>query len=125
MGLMKVQYVGGSDFRHLSAKHLEDLGITVSAEQVPKVVKAALGEHGIDAKSDDLVWHPWNGHALTMDVSDSLERLLRNEGTFALIKVKDDGSEEIEAVALDPSADDETGTLEDKTTGARTRGKRS
>jgi hypothetical protein len=123
MGNMKVQYVGGSDFRHISAKHLEDLGITVSAEPVPKVVKAALSDHGIKAETDDLVWHPWNGWALNMDVSEGLERVLRAEGTFTLVKIKDDGSEEVEAVALDPSAEEEADVV-DQTTGAKSAGRR-
>lgn len=124
MANMKVQYVGGSDFRHISAKDLEGLGITVSAEPVPRAVRVMLGQHGIDAKTDDLVFHPYNGWALVMDVSESLEKLLRNEGTFTLSKVNDDGSVEVEAVALDPTADEERGTLVDNTTGAKSSGKR-
>lgn len=124
MTTMKVRYMGTSDIRHISAKDLEGLGVTVSAEPVPPLVKEALGAHGIECKDDDLVWHRYNKWTLVMDVSERLENILRDQEVFTLSKVKDDGSVEVEAVALDPTADADKGDIVDKTTGAKSAGKR-
>lgn len=124
MGLMRVQYVGGSDYRHISAKDLKDLGITVVTEPPPPVIVTALADHGIKCEPNDLVWHVWNGWALQMDVTDGLERVFRQTGTFTLLAIQDDGSTVVEVTAADPARDDETGTIVDKTTGAQSSGSR-
>lgn len=71
MAKARVRYKGFSDVREITSKQLEALGVAVSK---------------------DLVWDSSNGKAINIDLNDELEAILRNEGTFTISEIKDDGS---------------------------------
>lgn len=89
MGKMRVRYMGLSDVRILEAEQL-------------------AADHSVNI-ADDLVWHHGNGWALDIEVNDRLEAILREQGTFRLEKLTDDGRLATEAAEEPAAADDMTG----------------
>lgn len=103
MAKMKVRYRGLSDRREFTAKQLKEHGIGVS---------------------QDLVFEASNHWAMTIDLVEPLEQILRAEKTFTITEVKDDntlGEEVVTATLADDTA--VATTLVDETTGAKTKNK--
>ena len=92
MAEVKVRYKGMSDIRTLPADQLKERGV-----------------EGID---HDLVFHAGNLWSVKVPMSDELEAILIAEGTFTIVKVKDDGStDEDDAVATAVPQDDTGSTV--------------
>lgn len=71
MAKVRVYYKGLSDVREISKKHLSEA-------------------HGIDV-SEDLVWSNLKP-AINIDINDELLAVLKNEGTFKISEIQDDGT---------------------------------
>lgn len=96
-GKIRVRYKGIADHRIITAKDVEPHGVVLD---------------------NDLEWHRGNLFRLDIDANDSLEEVLRADGSFTVSKIKDDGSEETEVQA---TAKDDTGeTIVDADSGAKT-----
>ncbi len=98
MARVRVRYKGLSDERIITQKDLEPLGISIDR---------------------DLVW-AGHGRALTIDMTDELEAVLRREGTFSISEIKDDntaGDEVVKATISDDTVN--ASEVVDKTTGQK------
>lgn len=86
MANMKVRYKGLSDVRRITKKDLEPHGVVIDR---------------------DLEFSRSNNFAMNIDLNDALTAILKNEGTFSITEIKDDGTagdEVVKATMADDSA---------------------
>jgi hypothetical protein len=102
MAKMAVKYVGLSMYRALTEddlriKGVEPLDVELPGSQEWMIRQDAMVGH-LNPKRD-LIWGPFNGYTMIMDVDPALEEMLRREGHFTL--TADTG--ETVAEATDPT----------------------
>lgn len=97
MSLVKVRYKGLSDVRVMSKRDLASAGVEVDGE---------------------LRWEPKNHHTVHIDgMSERLEEVLRNEGTFTIEEVDEETGKTVKTIVKGKPVDDTGATVVDGTTG--------
>lgn len=115
MARVRVEYVGPSDWRVISAQDLRDgHGIELTLSQsAPKRIRDAVP---VPVGPNDLVWGP-GVRAVLVDADDDLINILKGEGHFRIKEVTDSGETRVIVDAEDPMH--EPDEIVDGRTGAR------